>query len=351
MSSIIAIKAQAGEGPATGVVSAQVKTHETKRTKGGGKPFLSIVLVDATGEFTLRVWNDHAQFHECSDLKVGDCIEISGEFKTSDWGLEAAKWTFKFLIAEEKELLLRGSPELIAKQAEDWLAIYNLVEGMTAGQPLTMVCRLFLMRFEAQFRRAAAARGNHHARRGGLVEHVSMMMQSASALCEVYRDMNRDLVLAAILFHDCGKMWENQYEESGFVMPFSVFSECYGHIVIGVQILHKLWSEVTDLAREHPGWESRNDLRDLLSHLILSHHGELPFGSPVTPKLPEGYLVHFVDNLDAKVEMMNNAYAEGKVVAPGVVEAKWPMKGYLLLRPAVPALAAPSAEPVPESAP
>lgn len=328
--SVLSIKAQAAsEGSVKEKLHVQIKTHELKQT-ATGKPFISLGLVDATGDCTLRVWSDHSQYVAAEVLKVGDGIEVSADFKMSEFGLEPAKfWTWRLLRPEEVDALLCGAPEVIAKQQADWEKIVALVEGMQ--QPvLQALCRVFLKKFEDRFRRAAAARGNHHARRGGLVEHVSLMMQAGAALCGVYLDMDRDLVLAAILFHDCGKMWENQYEEKGFVMPFTVFSECYGHIAIGVQLVHQLWTEARGQTSEA---EPRFDLRDLLCHLVLSHHGELAFGSPVTPKLPEGYLVHFVDNLDAKVEMMRVAYAGGKVVAPGVVEAKWPLKGCLLLHP------------------
>jgi len=335
--SILSIKSQAAEGVVKEKLHAQVKSHEAKVTSGG-KPFLAIGLVDATGEFVLRVWNDHSQFISLEKLSVGSGIEIIADFSLSDYGLELAKyWSYRVLTDGEMESLLRGAPEVIAKQAADWEKIVLLVDDMDQAQ-LRAVCRRFLTKFEEQFRRAAAARGNHHARRGGLVEHVSFMMQAASALCSaVYVDLHRDLVLAAILFHDCGKMWENQYEEQGFVMPFTVFAECYGHISIGVQLVHALWAEVVAArSAEEVGWEpaeARRDLRDLLCHLILSHHGELAFGSPVTPKCPEGALVHYVDQIDAKLEMMRAAYLENKVLAPGVIEAKWPIKGCLLVVP------------------
>ena len=106
------------------------------------------------------------------------------------------------------------------------------------------ICELFLKDFGERFRRTAAARNYHHARRGGLVEHTAQMMRVAVALCPLYPQLNLDLLLAGILFHDSGKLWENHLPEDGFTMGFDERGELMGHISIGLELVNSLWRKL-----------------------------------------------------------------------------------------------------------
>jgi 3'-5' exoribonuclease len=192
------------------------------------------------------------------------------------------------------------------------------------------VCSLFLERHGERFRRTAAARENHHARRGGLVEHVAQMMRSALALAGAYPQLNRDLLVAGVLFHDCGKLWENSYPEQGFAMPFHLHGEMLGHITLGLELVNKLWRELLERpeAAQWATLEPSNDQARLhLLHLIASHHGEYQFGSPVLPKTPEALVLHHVDNIDAKLEMFRRGYQTSRELGPGIFERfrPWPV--------------------------
>jgi 3'-5' exoribonuclease len=184
-----------------------------------------------------------------------------------------------------------------------------------------------------RFRRTAAARKNHHARRGGLVEHVAQMMRSAEAVCGVYPELNFDLMLAGALFHDCGKLWENTYPEDGFSQIHSLHGEMLGHIPLGIELVNKLWRDLLD-ASEFEAFSqckpTTEEVRVHLLHLIGSHHGQLEFGSPVLPKTPEAYALHYIDNLDAKMEMLRDAYAQAAEVAPGIYERVFPLSANLI---------------------
>ena len=318
---IAALRQAAMSGRTEARFLAQLRELDREETKDG-KPFCKVTFADGGGDFTLRVWQDSAPYLQCGALQKGDCVEVHGWFSVHPkYGLESKDWKCRPLSDDERNTLFSGPADLRAKQEADWGAIVELVGSMPEGD-LRTLCHVLLTEFEEKYRRAAAARGNHHARRGGLVEHVAQMMRCASALCTVY-PMRRDLLLAGVLFHDAGKMWENQYEETGFEMPFSEFAEELGHIAIGFQLLNELWKKA--------GLQKRSD-RDLLAHLVLSHHGELQWGSPVQPKCIEAQVLHYVDQIDAKVEMMKAAYLEQKEVGPGVVERTWPL-GVNLIKP------------------
>jgi 3'-5' exoribonuclease len=165
------------------------------------------------------------------------------------------------------------------------------------------------------------------------VEHVAQMMRSAAALCPVYPELNRDLLLTGVLFHDCGKLWENCYPERGFNQLLGLHGEMLGHIPLGIELVNKLWRESLALP-EAAGWENLSppaeDCRIHLLHLIGSHHGEYEFGSPVLPKTPEAFALHHIDNLDAKLEMVRDAYAQSKELVPGIHERVFPLPGNLV---------------------
>jgi 3'-5' exoribonuclease len=310
-------------------VHAQIESLTRKDTRDG-KPFYEAVFADSEAKLTLRAWSDAPAFSFCERGASGAFVEVAGEFgSNAGFGIDAKRWTVRELKEDERDALLAGSPERRERQAADFEFIAQSV-GQIADPRLAALCSLFLAEFGDRFRRAAAARNNHHARRGGLVEHVAQMMRSALAIASAYPSLNRDLLASGVLFHDCGKLWENQLPPDGFAMPFNEHGELLGHITIGIELVNGLWRKLQQ-APEWPGWlplePASEDVRLHLLHLLASHHGELQFGSPVVPKTPEAWALHYVDNLDAKLEMLSAAYANAKQLAPRIQEKVWPLPG------------------------
>lgn len=329
---IALVKRRALEGPLSATVHGQVEALNKKETRDG-KPFWELILADAEGKLTLRAWSDAPAFAECERLSAGAFLEVAGEFAHSGaFGLDAKRWTCRALNDEERDALLAGSPELRERQAADFAFIVESMDAI-ADPRLRGLARLFLADYGARFRRSAAARGNHHARRGGLVEHVAQMLRSALAIATVYPALNRDLLAAGVLFHDSGKLWENSLPADGFAMPFDERGEMLGHITIGIELVNALWRKLL-AAPEASTWAdlqpASEDVRLHLLHLLAAHHGELQFGSPVVPKTPEASALHYVDNLDAKMEMFAGAYANSRHLAPRIQERVWPLPGNLV---------------------
>jgi 3'-5' exoribonuclease len=325
------LKRAAGDGRVEAIVHAQIETI-ARKDASNGKPYLEVTFNDGEAKFTLKAWNDSPGFSYCERGVVGSFVEIAGEFATSKFGMESAGWRLRDLRAEEKEALLSGPPELREKQAADFAYIDSTTAAI--GDPrLASLCRIFLTEYGDRYRRAAAARNNHHARRGGLVEHVAQMMRSAVAIATAYPDLNKDLMVAGVLFHDAGKIWENGLPADGFTMPYSEAGELLGHITIGIELVNTLWRKLaaTDDWRAWVSLEPSNeDVRMHLLHLVASHHGELQFGSPVTPRTPEAWALHYVDNLDARIEMITAAYKTSKQLAPRIQEKVWPLAGNIV---------------------
>ena len=159
------------------------------------------------------------------------------------------------------------------------------------------------------------------------------MMRSAVAIASAYPALNRDLMVTGVLFHDAGKIWENGMPADSFTMPFSEAGELLGHITIGIELVNTLWRKLAatdDWKAWLPLEPANEDVRLHLLHLVASHHGELQFGSPVTPRTPEAWALHYVDNLDAKMEMITAAYRSSRQLAPRIQEKVWPLAGNIV---------------------
>jgi 3'-5' exoribonuclease len=143
-----------------------------------------------------------------------------------------------------------------------------------------------------RYRRAPAAKQIHHAWLGGLIEHVLSLCALARLTASHYPQVDYDLLITGVVLHDIGKIYELNYER-GF--SYSNDGQLLGHISIGMRM-------VGDKLRDIPGFPPK--LRTLVEHMILSHHGQLEFGSPKLPQFPEALLLHHLDDLDSKMECM-----------------------------------------------
>jgi len=150
-------------------------------------------------------------------------------------------------------------------------------------------------RLWARYAQSPAATSVHHAYLRGLLEHTVNICRLCESMADLYPDANLDLLLAGAIFHDVGKVYEY---ESGPAFNKTVYGELVGHLAIGDQLVVHLATQVDGIPKEKV-WHLR--------HLVLSHHGQLEFGAPVLPKTLEGLLLHFADNVDAKVGIYRQA--------------------------------------------
>jgi 3'-5' exoribonuclease len=307
-------------------VPCQVLKTRQSVTKAG-KPFLDIEISDGTAVEKFKVWEDNEAYDQCHDLQDGDCIKLDGSFWRNQFGLNIDRIRLRWLEKQEIADLFAGTPERRAALERDWNDVSALVGAMQDPR-LRMLCQAYLTEYGERFRRAAAARDYHHARRGGLLEHTAQMMRSGAALATAYPALNWDLVRAGFLFHDSGKLWEMDYQPQGFLSPMTTVGELLGHITIGIELVNKLWrgleADATFTAAAEP---PRELVREHLLHLIASHHGQKEYGAPVTPRTPEAWILHHIDNIDAHLEMLAMTYAEKPLIGPGIHEHRRPLEG------------------------
>jgi 3'-5' exoribonuclease len=144
----------------------------------------------------------------------------------------------------------------------------------------------------AAYKNAPAAKTLHHAYIGGLLDHVVSLFRSCDLVSRNYPQINRDLLLTGAFLHDIGKIHELTYNRS---FSYSSRGQLLGHMIIELEMLQKKLAAFPDF----PG-----EMKTLLEHLIISHHGQYEFGSPKLPMFPEALMLHYMDDLDSKMESM-----------------------------------------------
>ena len=176
-----------------------------------------------------------------------------------------------------------------------WQKMQDLIGAMENANLKQLLFRIFSdPEIEERFKVSPAAKTMHHAFRSGLLEHTVSAAGAALALVTHY-GLNRDLVLAGVLLHDLGKIWELETENS---IEYTDDGRLIGHLAMEALFVDRMIGELEDFPSE---------LRKQLLHILLSHHGEYAYGSPRRPKTPEAMLVHMVDNLDARLAGMFEA--------------------------------------------
>ena len=160
------------------------------------------------------------------------------------------------------------------------------------GRALAVLIMMNFTGLAPAFAQAPAAKSMHHVYLGGLLEHTLSVAAMADRACAHYQEMNRDLVLTGVLLHDVGKTAELTYQRS---FSYSDAGNLIGHISMEAEWISRAVALIPDFPEE---------LRLLILHIVLSHHGRQEYGSPVLPKTPEALLVHYLDDLDGKLEAM-----------------------------------------------
>lgn len=265
------------------------------RTTTNGGLYIHAVLADSTGELLARMWNASQAVFDA--MPEGGFLYLRGR-------VENFKGARQFIIDGMRAVpkgevdpadFLPTSPYEVGAM---WTRLVEIVRGVKDPALRALVARFVKDEtFVAGFQRAPAARGNHHAYLGGLLEHTLSLLELALVVLPRYPQLNADLVLCGILLHDVGKVRELAFETN---IEYTTEGQLVGHIAQGVIWVHE---KVREIEQEF-GKPFPRETLNLVDHLILAHHGKYEFGSPKLPAIPEAVLVHHLDNLDAKVHMM-----------------------------------------------
>jgi 3'-5' exoribonuclease len=257
-----------------------------------GSPYLNLRLRDRTGEVDGKIWENALAWDKV--FKKGDLVRIQARALSFKNAIQLSIIELKKITDGEVELA-DYFPVARGDQAEMFAGILGYVDQVRTPCLSALLHAFF--RDDAivsLFRRAPAAKGFHHVYIGGLLEHTLSVVRLLDQAADHYAGINRDLLIAGGILHDIGKIYEFSYER---IVEYSDPGRLVGHIVMGVEMIDAKIAAIPDFPEQ-----TAMELR----HLILSHHGVLEYGSPKRPKTLEALIVHYMDDLDAKV----NAFQE-----------------------------------------
>jgi len=269
----------------------QARERKMART---GNAYLDLELRDSSGVIRAKLWDcDRAPL----DFDVEDIVEVDGIVEDYQGTPQIRVRRISKSAAQNVDLS-DYLPRSRRDPAEMYAVLLDRLKRMAEG-PLRVLLLSVLEdpSIAEKYKKAPAAMSYHHAFLGGLLEHVLSLVELGDQLCDHYGDLRRDLLLAGLVLHDLGKVEELSFT-SGF--RYSTRGQLLGHIAMALEM-------VQEKIRQIPGFPP--ELKSQLEHIILSHHGKLEFGSPKEPMFPEALVVHFLDEIDSKLEAMRAQYA------------------------------------------
>lgn len=270
------------------------------RQKKTGEPWLALILGDRTGEIEAKMWDNVAEVVDT--FERDDFLRVRGMLQVHHNRLQL---TIHKLQKQAEDTIdpIDFFPASTRNPEEMYSELRQVVASIVNPHLRTLLTAVFEdAEIARRFRVAPAAKNVHHAYLGGLIEHVLSMCGLARVTAAHYRDVDVDLLLAGVLLHDLGKVHELTYDRS---FGYSTEGQLIGHIHIGLRIVSDKLAAIPDFP---------TPLRNLLEHMILSHHGALEFGSPKVPQFPEALLLHHLDNLDSKMECMRSCIEKDRQV-------------------------------------
>jgi len=273
------------------VITTSFLVHSKEiRQKKSGEVYLSLLLADKTGELDAKMWDNVADVLDSFDRD--DFVKVKGLIQVFHNRPQLTIHKMRRMDSSEIDFA-DYFPCSRRDPAEMWAELRGIVCGMANPHLKTLLeAMLDDPEIAERYRRAPAAKQIHHAYLGGLLEHVLSLCALARLIAGHYENLDRDLLLAGVVLHDIGKIYELNYER-GF--SYSNDGQLIGHIAIALRM-------VNEKLRGLPGFPPL--LRSLVEHMILSHHGQLEFGSPKLPQFPEALLLHYIDDMDSKMACM-----------------------------------------------
>ncbi len=258
------------------------------RTSKNGKYYLHVGLTDKTGQIVGRLWTANEAIFQA--LANAPFVQVQGRVEVFQDSLQLNLATIRAVSPANVTM-----EDFLPSTAKDVDAMWRkllALAGTVKNEHLAKLLKSILgdPALSAKFRKAPAATSFHQAYLGGLLEHTLAVTEMADLVAARYEGMNRDVFITGAILHDIGKVEELSWDR-GF--DYTDRGKLVGHLILAVEMLQ-------DKVRVIDGFPPT--LFDLLSHLILSHHGEYEFGSPKLPMTAEAIALHHLDNLDAKVE-------------------------------------------------
>jgi 3'-5' exoribonuclease len=320
---------------------ASISARDRKPSAGGSSgnaQYLALTLADKSGQFEARMWEDFAE--SLATCSAGCYVKAQGT---------VSKYQGKFQITLSKLRLAAAAEvdtaDFVPTSQFDIPTMAAELRGYVAAFKNLHLKRLVLAFLDdpalgPRFIEAPAAKRLHHAWLGGLLEHVLCLVRVCLATAPFYPEVDPDLLVTGAILHDIGKVRELSW---GTTFDYTLEGQLIGHISIAQGLLHEKIAQLDAGSSSglqpaeqaatttgasapdppHPGPFPQN-LRLLIEHMILSHHGKLEFGSPKLPMTPEAMLLSALDDLEAKFQTLRNEFAAAKAAGrPATEPTEW----------------------------
>jgi 3'-5' exoribonuclease len=296
-----------------------IKSVEVK-TSANSKKYMDFTLADKTGEINAKLW----------ELADGDEERYLSNMLMKVRGI-VSQWQSSLQLKIEKHRETMPSDEVkiedfvpVAPLEPDFMyaEIFSYIDNMK-NEDIKNIASMIISEKKEKLMHYPAAKKNHHAVKSGLLYHILTMLRAGEKLCEIYTFLNKDLLFAGIMLHDMSKLEEMDASELGIVSDYTAEGQLLGHITQGIKKL--------ELASEKVG--ANREIVMLLQHMILSHHYEPEFGSPVRPMFPEAELLHHLDMIDARMYDMKRI--SGETEKGSFSDRVFSLEGRKIYRPAI----------------
>ena len=293
----------------------------TIKVGSNGKQYLDITLADKTGEISGKKWDvSDAEYQSLKEIEDKSIVKIKGI--VTEWAgqLQLRVQRIRVAVPEDEQEM----KEFVKAAPEDTESMYNYIYNIADNMKdhdLKRLCIKILIDNKEKMMYYPAAQKNHHAEFGGLLYHIKRMLMTGERVCEVYTNLNKDLVCTGVIIHDIEKLNEIVAGNDGIATGYSVEGQLLGHIVQGVVVIDRLTREL----------DFPTEKAIMLKHMILTHHYEPEFGSPKKPLFPEAEVLHYLDVLDARMFDMQDALASTE---PGTFsERVWALENRKIYKP------------------
>ncbi len=272
------------------ITSSFVVVIKQVKPKKSGEPYLALTLGDRSGQIEAKMWDNVDDAMDA--FEQDDVLKIKGL-------LNKYKNRFQLTIHKLRRLddaeidFADYLPKTTKNIDELWQTLAAFVSSFQ-NPYLKALLHAFMSDSEiaSAYRNAPAAKTLHHAYIGGLLDHVVSLFRSCDLVSRNYPQIDRDLLLTGAFLHDVGKIYELTYTRS---FSYTTRGQLLGHMIIELEMLQAKLAGIPDFPDE---------LKSLIEHMIISHHGQYEFGSPKLPMFPEALMLHYLDDLDSKMESM-----------------------------------------------
>lgn len=281
-----------------------LKKCEEKKAKNGSA-YLDIIIGDKDGELPAKLWDySGGIFEEEMIVKIrGNIEQYNGKDQFRVAQIRPAAASDEYQLSDLVPASAVGGEQLYNR-------LVKKVNGFKDEELKRLVLDIITDKKQTLITCPAAYR-LHHAMLGGLMLHTASIVEMAEAICKIYPNINRELLLAGAILHDVAKTWEFEFGKTGLVKSYSTEGELIGHLVKGAMYVEE--------AAKRLGISAEKAM--LLEHMILSHHGVPEFGSPVRPMFLEAEILSELDTLDATIFEINDSTS--KTEAGKFTDRQW----------------------------